>query len=419
MQTSFSDFDNSGQQSRLRDEIEYICNRIMCKFPLLSPTLDGLCITPKNDVKTIEINGNAICYNPDWFMPLTDMEKIFSLTHEMLHLKFNHISRCLGRESKLWDIATDAVINQILKAENLAIPAGGQDMPYARIHSAEEVYEMLLQRRKRRKSNNQDDASNAYPQNHNKWEQTAIQNQISQSADNANQSDLEKSFCNENRLKRDALAELAHNQIDAAASQIAGNMVGNMDKRQGRTGQSAAAVDWRKLLMREMADNEADKWSYRRSDADNDFMARVEELEDENRPETEVILDVSDSVSASLLREFLRQLKPLLENSKLRVGFFNTEFYPFIEINNNTDIDNLHISGGGGTDMDVAVRNFSKQARVNKIVFTDGYGQTTDNSLKNVKNLTWLVYKSPAFKPLCGRVIYVDIKTIMNNSKTR
>lgn len=38
------------------------------------------------------------------------------------------------------------------------------------------------------------------------------------------------------------------------------------------------------------------------------------------------MIDVSDSVNLNLVRAFLREIKPILKQSKLRVGCFNEKF---------------------------------------------------------------------------------------------
>lgn len=174
-------------------------------------------------------------------------------------------------------------------------------------------------------------------------------------------------------------------------------------------------MDWKKLLKKSIEEEE-DRWSYRRSGAENDYMARVEELEDEDRAETEVMLDVSGSVDVALLKEFLRQLKPLLKNSKLKVGCFDEHFYGLKEIKTNKDIDNFQVTAKSQwtENWDLAVRSFTKKKEVNKIVFTDGYpapGTMPKDDLRHV-NVIWLVYGNKSFNPVCGKVIQVDKKQI-------
>ncbi|MBQ8630222.1 MAG: hypothetical protein IJ479_00710, partial [Alphaproteobacteria bacterium] len=220
-----------------------------------------------------------------------------------------------------------------------------------------------------------------------------------------NESVYEKRFGEDNRQERKKQAE----QIRKALQQHKNEVLKAQSEEYsfGNVGEAKAVTDWKKLLKKTI-EKEEDRWSYRRSGADNDYMARVEELEEENLSETEVMLDVSGSVDEGMLKEFLRQLKPILKTSKLKVGCFDHRIFGFKEIKNNHDIDNFRVPGGGGTNIDQAVRAFSKKKDVNKIVFTDGYSDDMPRQdLKNT-NVIWLIYDNRNFTPVCGRVIYID-----------
>ncbi|MDO4162726.1 MAG: VWA-like domain-containing protein, partial [Pseudomonadota bacterium] len=223
------------------------------------------------------------------------------------------------------------------------------------------------------------------------------------------ESEWEKTFEEKNRQERQKRAIQIRRCLEQQKSKVLKEMSESRQGSLGPVGNSKEVENWKKLL-KKTVEEETDRWSYRRSGADNDYMARVEELEDEDKAETEVMLDVSGSVDEEMLKEFLRQLKPILKNSKLKVGCFDDRFYGFKEIKNNRDIDNFDVPGGGGTNIDLAVRAFSKKKEVNKIVFTDGYShRMPKNDLKDV-NVIWLIYDNDNFQPVCGKVIYVSQK---------
>lgn len=52
---------------------------------------------------------------------------------------------------------------------------------------------------------------------------------------------------------------------------------------------------------------------------DGYFRHRLEQIP---IPESEIVLDVSDSVSETLLRNFLRECKNILDNSRVKVRMF-------------------------------------------------------------------------------------------------
>lgn len=187
----------------------------------------------------------------------------------------------------------------------------------------------------------------------------------------------------------------------------------------GDIGKSKEEIDWKVLLRREVEKTET-IWSQRRSIAENNYAYRLEENDIEDEAETEVMIDVSGSVDLELVKSFLRQLKPLLEQSKLRVGCFNERFWGLVDIKNVRDIDNFNIPRGARgdsawtEDWDLAVRSFTKKREINKIVFTDGYpcpGTMPKEDLKR-ENIIWLVYGNKDFKPCCGKVINITEKQL-------
>jgi len=58
-------------------------------------------------------------YNPEFFNPLTHVERLAVIKHEFYHLIFGHVTDRLpgGKMSKRWNIATDLAINSFIKDE--------------------------------------------------------------------------------------------------------------------------------------------------------------------------------------------------------------------------------------------------------------------------------------------------------------
>ena len=547
------------QKIRQQEDIEYIRDMVLRKFPLLGVTMASLKTVADDAVGTAATDGRTVYYSPKFFNPMSDEEKTFVYAHEVMHVAFNHIMRSKNRNQGLWNIATDAVINQILKREDLPMIDGGVDMAEAVNHSAEEMYEKLLKEQEDKKEQQQQQKQSSQQQNGSEGEQQSQQQsggegeqqqQAEKSQQNSqeqqndspqpqqsengeqedgqgqqsgeqNQNDgensedqgdgneksraghdnheiwkkaiedaekeqqrqqqaqkersegaskgildklkdffskkeaedkktpegqkeaedkksspqkssqqageggeserrkgeesvYEKSFSSENHREKQRQAEQVRKMLERQKNETMKTKAEAGGHSFGPVGEAKAVLDWKKLLKKSIEEEE-DRWSYRRSGADNDYMARVEELEDENKSQTEVMLDVSGSVDEEMLKEFLRQLKPILKNSELKVGCFDHRLYPFQEIKNNKDIDRFQIDGGGGTNIDLAVRAFSKKKEVNKIVFTDGYSNDMPrNDLKNM-NVTWLIYDNNDFHPVCGKVIYVDKRQIQQN----
>ena len=227
----------------------------------------------------------------------------------------------------------------------------------------------------------------------------------------------EKTEFQENRQERRERAK--RNMESLREQELKKSQSGNIEL--GDVGQAKPILDWKLLLRREVEKTET-IWSQRRSIAENNYAYRLEENDVEDEAETEVMIDVSGSVSLEMVKAFLRQLKPILKESKLKVGCFNEKFWGMVEIKSNRDIDNFKIpsqargNSAWTEDWDLAVRSFSKKREVNKIVFTDGEpcpGTMPKEDLKGI-NVIWLVYSNRDFHPCCGKVIDVYPKDLQN-----
>ena len=105
--------------------IEGVKNSVLSKFPLLGATMSNLKFKEEKRVPTACTDGQTVYYSPDFMKSLSYDEKTFVVAHEVMHVAFDHIKRSKNKDPQIWNIATDAVINQILKEQGLN---GIQDM---------------------------------------------------------------------------------------------------------------------------------------------------------------------------------------------------------------------------------------------------------------------------------------------------
>lgn len=164
-------------------------------------------------------------------------------------------------------------------------------------------------------------------------------------------------------------------------------------------GRAKPLIDWRYVL-REAIKYDVD-WSYRNATIENGVISA--NLEEQPMPETEIVLDTSGSINETLLKNFLRECKNILQHSRLKVGCFDTKFYGFHEIRTEEDIENMRFEGGGGTNFDVAVGAFSRRVE-NKIIFTDGDAYMPNMPLDAI----WIVFGGIQINPKGGKVIQID-----------
>lgn len=600
------------------------------KFPLLDTTLEGLEIVATDEIPTCCTDNEKVLCNPKFLESLTHEQRVFALSHEVLHVAFDHILRSKDKDLYDWNMATDAVINKILKDNGLPLIDGVIDMDEAQGKSAEEMYEIIhnpdnnkensqeqdnnsnsnnnansndtnnnqeqssqsnsnsntnkeqsnpadkqeQSSQDNSKNNNQNNEQNQSNQNNstkddsqnqqnqdnsgedkqkqsgqdnsseNNNSQSNSQSDNSQdgkqeSADNSKQnsdsqqnannnsqsvddnksandsnqnadsnkktdentennqsadnnendgsqkqddnnvgsnkkpnisnhdmwkeavkkyeldqelnkkrlaekrardakqpettensdkeksqemskSDFEKKFEQKNKEKKEEIGrELLKNLKEHIGSKGVGKGQSDGEKYTlGDVGNSKKIFSWKTILKRYI-DNDVEMYDYRRADEDNYYQARVEDIEQFDKPGVEVMLDTSYSVSDSLIREFLRQLKQLIKDTKLRVGCFSYFVYDFVEIKKVQDIDTFKIEGRSSTNFNGAAQAFTWKGadaqNLNRIIFTDGEDDFTLTD-KKYKNLIWIIYDNPDFKTDYGRVIHVNSEDIMNKN---
>lgn len=432
---------------------------------------------------TAAADGRNVYIDPEYFKGLSEDDRLFLIAHEFMHNKFLHMYRLkdsngVMRDTDVWNEATDAIINANLERDGFTIKKGYVNRPEAINYSAEEFYEILLKEREEKQKNSkqnnqsgqdkgeqdengqtgenskQDNASGEKEQgqngeeeekfmdDHSMWEEAFQESENGakkrKQENNPNKSekndgkpseqsseqksdDIRFEFDERNEFEqnREEQLERVKKRFDKTKRKMRGEQVPEESIDLGNIGESRNEIDWKSLLRREVEKSET-IWSRRRSVAENNYAYRLEENEVEEEAETEVMIDVSGSVDLELVKAFLRELKPIIKQSKLKVGCFNEKFWGLVDIKNVKDIDNFTIPRGARghsawtEDWDLAVRSFTKKREINKIVFTDGYpcpGTMPKDDLKR-ENIIWLVYGNKDFKPCCGRVINITEKQL-------
>lgn len=455
-------------------DIVSLKRKMLVKYPFFGSVVAGVDYKEDINIGTAGTDGKIVYYNPKFLEGLSIQEQTFIFAHEICHIAFNHILRSEGKDSRLWNIATDAVINQFLKKDKLPIPKGGVDIAEAINYDAEELYEKLLQEKEKRENGNQNQngsSSNSHNQQsqqqnghsggssgeeqseqqekgsstggtsgeqnehdetkedvghdtHSMWEDAVKKHKEEQKEtdnnknllDKLSQKDEKDKDKSELEKKQEELQEIGEKDafkknleekkreleelkkvIIKEASQ-AGNKTNGDIIRVHNIGTAKAIIDWRYIL-RETITYDVD-WSYKNAYVEDGVVHAS--LEEQPMPETEIVLDTSGSINNTLLKNFLRECKNILQHTKLKVGCFDTKFYGFNEIRTEEDIENMRFQGGGGTDFDVAVDAFSRRVE-NKIVFTDGEASMPKSSIDAI----WIVFGNRMINPKGGKVIYI------------
>lgn len=464
-------------------DIDAIKRKLLIKYPTFGSVIANLEFKSNKDISTAGTDGKVLLYNPKFVSDLSDKEKTFLFAHEVCHVAFEHIFRSEGKDSRLWNIATDSVINALLKQDGLPVIEGAIDIPEAVNYDAEEMYNKLLEENKRQQSSQenqqqkqdfqenqdqqssqenqkqqdsqgnqqqqssqssqeqqssqgnqeqqQDSQENQEQQNsqeqteekadvghdtHSLWDK-AIEERKKEQQEQAQQKDKEKQTNNfvekgekeafkQNKIERRKQLRELSKELAEQSSHEAGTGIQRQGKQLSEIGIARPLIDWRKLLRQAVKHDE--EWSRKNTRMRNGYFRH--KLEQFPIPETEILLDTSGSVSEVLLKNFLRECKHIIDNSKVKVGCFNTEFHGFTEIRKQEDIDKMSFPIGGGTDFNAAVEAFSRIVP-NKIIFTDGEAEMPK---KAVRDVIWVVFGNQKINPKGGKVINITGEQLSN-----
>jgi len=99
-------------------------------------------------VDTAATDGRALWFNPAFIEKLSVPSLCGLLVHELLHAALQHVSRCGVRDSLLWNVAADVVVNGMIRTGTAyGLPAGAvEDAKLAHL-SVEEIYEQYASHR--------------------------------------------------------------------------------------------------------------------------------------------------------------------------------------------------------------------------------------------------------------------------------
>ena len=293
----------------LNFDINKIKRRMLRKYPVFGSIINTVSCNITNKIETAGTDGKNIYFNPDFMNTLSEDEQVFIFSHEVCHIALNHVTRRKDKDKKLWNIATDAVINQHLVHDGLPIVEGGVDIKDASNFDAEELYNKLLNEQK---SNNDKNLNEQHFEDnfksHTLWDKS-LNNDVNNEQENGNQinnSSSDKNLSEKNIFKQneDEKIKIAEKIMDKLKTNRKGFERNSGVTNLGNVGKAKSVTNWKKLLLKAL-DYEDERWGHKFSNAQSGYVARIEDIERDEQVETEIILDVSGSVSKDLLINFL------------------------------------------------------------------------------------------------------------------
>jgi predicted metal-dependent peptidase len=323
---------------------------------------------------TAATDGRNFYYNSRFVKMLKPKEIEFLFGHEVLHCVYDHFGRRGDRDPQLWNVANDFCVNSDLKKHKVGEFITSVPCLYNSKYdgmSSEEVYDKLYENAEKI---NIDDLVNQLIDEH---LDGTDEGSGDGGGDGGKDGKGRPKLSDEERAKiRDEIKEA---MLSAAQTCDAGNLPAGVKRLISQL--TEPQMNWRELLRMQLESTIKSDYSWMRSSRKGwDMDAVMPGMKTTDAIDIAVAIDTSGSISTEQARDFLSEIKGIMESFdsyKIHVFTFDTETYNPQQYNseNLEDITEYDIQGGGGTDFD-AIFRYLKDVEIEPkklVVFTDGY----------------------------------------------
>lgn len=332
---------------------------------------------------TAATDGRKIYYNAEFMLSLDIEEKKFVLAHEILHCIYGHIGRRRNRDPKLWNIATDLLINAILVEHKIGkiVQSGLIDPRYdPKEWTADEVYDDLLNRQNKGEILSYDEGFDIH------LDEEDDENESS--GENEGKKGGEEKGDKNGKVKFPKISKKMAEQIENLFKSVAITAAQNITKGAGAVPAgiemmikqiTETKIDWREILKRKATSllksdinpTKLEKRSFLRN-----YLIRARQPGDS--ASAVIFIDASGSC-VNEVDYFLAEVKAIFDQFsevEIIVGCFDTEVYNVkkFDIFNLHEIEDYKVKGGGGTKFS-AIFDYMKAENIRPellVVFTDG-----------------------------------------------
>lgn len=308
--------------------------------------------------KTAATDFRNFYYNRQFIEDLDASEVAFVFAHEVMHCVFDHLLRKEFRNHHLWNVAADYCVNGLLVRESVGkMPSKIKCFYDAKYDSwtAEQVYDTLLE-------------------NHDEMSLAALGELLDQHLEGENgQPSLSKEDLS---TIRDEIREAILQAAQAAGAGKVPAAINRLIKEW-----TEPMMDWRELLQQQIQSTIKNDYSWTRPSRKGWHTGAV--LPGTKFDETIdicVAIDMSGSISNEQARDFLSEIKGIMDefkSFKIKLWTFDTDVYnpqEYDEYNMDEFVD-YSVTGGGGTDFMVNWEFMKDNEIIPKkfIMFTDMY----------------------------------------------
>lgn len=334
------------------------------------------------DCKTARTDGLKVQYNPDFFMGLSQDERVFLMLHEAMHCAYLHMQRAEAFDKQRYNKAADHVINLQLLERGFKMPSMGLADSQYKGMSAEEVYYLLP-------VDPEDDKGGGW----------GIGDDLASPA--GSPEELEQQM--QDILVQAAIQSKANND---APGTIPGDIQIFLDKLLN------PKLPWQTILRKYMQRYSKSDYSFKRPNRRFFPAHYLPSMHSESMISMALFVDTSGSVSDKDFLQFISETRAILKMmkpEKITVGQFDTEIKSIDEVHDLQDLMSIKFTGRGGTEIEPVLQWANENKPQLLLIFSDGefYFRGTETKVDTV----WLVHNNPGFTPTFGKVIHYEMNT--------
>ena len=356
---------------------------LLLKQPFFGNLATRLKIVNADDwCPTAATDGRHFYYNTKFIDSLTPRETEFLFGHEVLHCVFDHFQLRAGtRDAQIWNIAADYAVNQILVDNRIGdMPKddkgkdkGFQDDKYRDVAS-EEIYDELYKKAKKNGKSMLDKLGKLLDE-HIDWDKDS-QGNIEGKGKQGKGGGAPKYTKEELKKIKDEMKEA---MISAAQSTGAGNLPGAIQRMIQEL--TEPKMNWREIIQQQIVSTMKSDYTFMKPSRRSWHMdAILPGMINTDKIDICLALDASGSISEEMCREFLSEVRGIMDQYKdfrIHLWTFDTAvFNPQIFTPDNADeLEDYVLGSGGGTDFDCNWEYMKAEGIEPKkfIMFTDGY----------------------------------------------
>jgi predicted metal-dependent peptidase len=341
---------------------------LLLRHPFFGNMATRLRIEPADEwCPTAATDGRHLYFNTQFFNAMDNKEIEFVIAHEILHCVYDHLTRREDRDPKLYNIAADYVVNNLLVRDRIGskpkVVDCFQDFKYDK-WTSEEVYDDLFKNAK-------------------KIDISQLGELLDEHIDWGDEDDDKDGKSGRPRLSKEDLRqirdEIKEAMLQASQSAGAGNVPGEIQRMIKEL--TEPKMNWRQLLRQQIQSTIRNDYSFSRPSRKGWHTGAI--LPGMNFDQTIdicVSIDMSGSISNEQGSDFLGEIKGIMEEFKdyiIKIWCFDTKVYNEDDFSsdNGKDISEYQVVGGGGTDF-VCNWDYMKKHDIQPkkfIMFTDGY----------------------------------------------